>query len=208
MNKQPLLFSALAVVGGLCLPMAAGAQTQPTVAPRAVLGAHLGATSIAGGDYEQLASLWGYGSFGTGLVANLEAGAMVTPWLTVGGRLGMLRSTSESSGRDGASLSLSSYDLGAFARFGAVLGQRRVKGFVGAQLEAGAQYASIALRGASESAIAPRFAVLAMGQMIVGPVAFGLRIGPRFGAWSRAGGQDADLDLGGIEVSTGVEVRL
>ncbi len=206
MNKKSLLLTALA--GAMCLPATVAAQSQPTSTPRAVLGAHVGASSVGGGSYEERASLWGYGSFHTGLVADFDAGAVVTPWLTVGGRFGMLRATSEASGRDGAALELASYDVGAFMRFGAVLGQRRVKGFVGVQIEAGAQWASVALRGESSSAVAPRFALLSVGQLIVGPVAFGLRIGPRFGTWSQAGGQDSDLDLGGIEASTGVEVRL
>lgn len=211
MNKRTLLSLTLASMGALALPREAGAQTRPTPVfndPRASIGLLLGVSSVHGGQYEQRASQWGYGSFGSALTVAVEGGAWLTPWLSLGGRLGMLRADSDATPTDGASLALASYDLSAYARLGAVLGRRRVRGFLGVQLEAGAQWASIDLRDAGTARVTARFAVMGVGQVIVGPVAFGMRLGPRFGVWTGAGGEHADLDLGGIELSTGVEVRL
>ncbi len=55
MNKKSLLLTALA--GAMCLPATVAAQSQPTSTPRAVLGAHVGASSVGGGSYEERASL-------------------------------------------------------------------------------------------------------------------------------------------------------
>lgn len=211
MNKSILFAFALASTGALARSGEASAQTLPAPVPsqpRALLGLSIGATSIAGGRYTETASQWGYGSFGGGFTVTLDGGAVVTPWLTLGARLGMLRATSDVLDADASKLSLATYDVGAWARIGATLGQRRVRGYLGIQLEGGAQWASIDLRNASTSRVAPRVAVMGVGQVIVGPMAFGVRVGPRFGVWSGAGGDGVDLDLGGIEASTGVEVRL
>lgn len=210
MSKRTLLSLALASWGAFALPDEALAQTRQapvTDDPRASLGILVGVSSVHGGQYETTASQWGYGTFGGALTLAVEGGAWVTPWLSLGGRLGMLRASSDATPTDGARLALASYDLGAYARLGGVLGHRRVRGFLGVQLEGGVQWASIDLRSESTSEATARFAVMGVGQVIVGPVAFGLRVGPRFGSWAGAGGAGADLDLGGIEFSTGVEVR-
>lgn len=218
MTRQLILALALASTGLVARPNDADAQLRavaphrpvapPPADPHASLGVLVGVSTVHGSSYERVASQWGYGTFGAAMTASLEGGVWVTPWLSLGARLGMLRSESDATTTDGSRLALESYDLGGWARLGAVLGRRRVRGFLGVQLEAGAQWASIDLRDASTSKTLARVAVLGVGQMIVGPVAFGFRLGPRFGVWTDAGGEDVDLDLGGIEFSTGVEVRL
>ena len=50
-----------------------------------------GIGSVRGGAYSDEASLWGYEGFHAGASVALEGGAIVTPWFSVGARLGMLR---------------------------------------------------------------------------------------------------------------------
>ena len=201
------LFTLPLALATLALPCAAHAQQPPH---RALVGATLGVGAVRGGAYSDQAALWGYEDFHAGVSLALEGGALVTPWLSLGGRLGMLRSSAGHSSADAQTLSLGMYDLGAWARIGVPLGRAgaRVRGFLGVQAEAGAVWATLDLRQQGTSSLAPRFAATTVAQIAFDRVALGLRAGPRFSWWNDAGGRGVDLDLGGVDASMTVEVYL
>lgn len=192
-------------LAALSLPCAARAQQAPH---RAAIAATLGIGTVRGGAYSDQAALWGYEDFHAGLSLALEGGAIVTPWLSVGGRLGMLRTSTGNGSSDAAHLTLGAYDFGAYVRVGVPLGRGRVQAFLGAQGEVGAAWASLDLRQQSQTSVVPRFAATLVAQIVFGRVALGLRAGPRFSWWNDAGGRDVTLDLGGVDASMTVEVRL
>ncbi len=196
----------LCLAAAALAPAAASAYDAPP--PRAALGLHVGFGSFDGGAWSRVASVWGYGNFGPVTVFALEGGAFVTPWLMVGGRLGTMQVGDATARADGASLSVASYDLGLVARAGATLGQRYVRFFVGGQVEAGGAFAVTTLRDQAQTSLVPRFAARAVGQVLVGRLAFFLTVGQRFSWWGNADGQGSTLELGGTEATTGLEVRL
>ncbi len=204
----------LSPLHGLVLAVALAVAARPDTAraderphARAAIALDLGASSVTGGDYDRVIANWGFGGVGTAVALSAEGGAFVAPWLMVGGRFGYAGASAGNAAYDGARLSIAMYDVSLVARVGVPFGGR-VRWFAGAQLEAGGMLATASLRNDETSRVVPRFGAHAMMQVFVGRVGFGLRLGRRFAGWRDAGGPGADLDLGGFEASTGVEVRL
>ncbi len=165
----------------------------------------IGVATVSGGAYAERASYWGNGGFNAGVSAAVEGGVYPASWLLLGLRAGVIHSVSDAARSDGSATVLDLYDGGLIVRAELPIGGDSVRGVVGLQGELGLQGISVSLRGVDETALGPRAAFMVLGQVFVGRFAFGLRAGQRFGVrWSES---DLDLDVGGFELSTGVEVR-
>jgi hypothetical protein len=175
---------------------------------RATIGVSASVLVFSDSSFRQASRAWGYNAFDTAPVIALDGGVHVNPFILLGARVAFGGANGGSASYDHAALSMDMFDADAIARFGAPvrLGRSWVF-FPGAQFELGALWASMHLRGQSNSALLARVAGEAIAMFASPHVGLSARVGYQFSEWDHTDG-NLTLMLSGFTAGVGLEVRL